>query len=269
MDLRAYAKLGGGTIGEVILLPPSIIKVDPNFNPRLQSDALDQHIREIADSIKADGFDRTQPLAIRYREDGVWLRDGHCRLRAVNLAISEGTEIERLPCLQMRGATEADDSYIVLTTQKKKPLEPVEYAMMIRRLLRLGQTETEIARRLGKRRDFVEGMLNLAEAPDEVKDSIVNYGLSATSAMKFVRADGAEDTLDRAAEAATARGSKKVKPRDIATATNARHHDIAAIARTLACEWLDCPPVSIPDPLRSALNQLADAFPQLRRRAAA
>lgn len=242
MRLKDFVKANGGTIGETLWLPPDLIEIEPGFNPRERTPELDAHIREIADSILADGYDTTQHLIVKYTGERVLVRDGHCRLEAVRLAISEGATVARLPLDPMPGASnEIDDSYLVLSTQTKKPLTPLEYAAQVRRLIRQGQTEAEIARRLGQPLAKLRRAIELAEAPAEVRQLVRDERISPSEAVNVVRRNGvsAGAVMDRAAQHARSEGRERIRPRDVAAVERPRTEPVSlcSLVVTALREW--------------------------------
>src|ERR1700677_1218138 len=87
-----YIKASGGRhSGDLFDIAVAQIEVEEGFNPREETDPdVILHVREIANSILSGGFDRDETLKIRYVGGHVYVRDGHCRLWATRLAISEG-----------------------------------------------------------------------------------------------------------------------------------------------------------------------------------
>ena len=218
MRLKQYAAQNGGSLNELVSLPPSLIQVEPGFNPRIEDDRWRQHVREIADSIKANGYDQTQILVVKWSGEHVFVRDGHCRLAAIALAVSEGAVVERVPVQPLpRGSDEIDEAYQVLTTQTKLPLAPLEFAAQLKKLLARGQKISEIASRLGRSREIVERALLLAEAPAEVRDAVTQHAISSTEAVKVLRNHGerAGPVITAAREAARESGKTRVTAKTI------------------------------------------------------
>ena len=264
MRLKDFVKQSGGTIGETLWLPPAAFEVEPDFNPRERTPELEAHIREIANSILADGFDPTQHLVVRYTGERVLVRDGRCRLEAIALANKERPGcVVRVPLDPMPGnSNELDDAYLVLSTQTKKPLTATEYAAQVRRLLRSGQTEAEVAARLGKKIDALRRLMDLAGAPREIRDAVSRNELSQTEAVNLVRREGerAPEVIAKAREHAAARGSKAVRPRDIDAVTRRPSKpSIKSRAETIGRIWRMTPDKdSFPRDLREALNDLLE-----------
>jgi ParB-like chromosome segregation protein Spo0J len=172
-------------------LPPALIEIDPGFNVRADTPAVRDHILAIAESIKSGGFMQTRPLTVRMQGDRVVVTDGHCRLLAVRLAIAEGCEIQTIPCLpEARGTNEADRALMLLTSNSGLPLTGLEQAEVVKRLLAFGWPESQIASRIGRTRQHVASLLELAEAPHAVREMVRDGAVSPTVAIAAIRQDG-------------------------------------------------------------------------------
>lgn len=268
MRLKQFAAANGGSLNELTSLPPSLIEVEPDFNPRdMDSPEVIAHVRSIADSIKANGYDQNEIMVIRWTGERAFVRDGHCRLAAVALAASEGTATERVPVQPMaRGTNEIDDAYKVLTTQTKLPLTSAGWTIQIKKLIASGQSEHEIAKRLGKPESFVTRLLDLAEAPAEVRTAVANGHVSITEAANVLREHGAEQAgaiLTRATEAAKARGKTRATARDVAAVTRPRTEPISitSLAETAALAWMEWDGTgALPLSVGNAMDALATRF---------
>jgi ParB-like chromosome segregation protein Spo0J len=172
-------------------LAPALIEIDPGFNVRSDTPAVRDHILAIAESIKSGGFMQTRPLTVRMQGDRVVVTDGHCRLLAVRLAIAEGCEIQTIPCLpEARGTNEADRALMLLTSNSGLPLTGLEQAEVVKRLLAFGWPESQIASRIGRTRQHVASLLELAEAPHAVREMVRDGAVSPTVAIAAIRQDG-------------------------------------------------------------------------------
>ena len=193
---------------------PRIIEVENNFNVRNESPELDAHIRMIADSIKAQGFLRTNPLSVVQIDDRVVLRDGHCRLRAVMLAIDEGCEIKSVPCVIIpRQFSQADQTLMLITSNNGMALSIIEKAEVVKRLVSYGWTETEIAIKIGVGEQTITKWLTLAGASTEIKTMVVEGVVAATTAIRAIETNGhkqATETLKAEAKKAKKEGRERV-----------------------------------------------------------
>lgn len=191
MRLKDFVKQSGGTAGNLFNLPVDLLDPNPG-NIRLDRQELRDHIRALADDIKAHGYDRTRPLTIRLVDDRAQVQDGNCRLMAVRVAIAEGAQIVNLPCLpETEGLTEADALVRMATRNTSLPHSPIEYAEIIKRFRSWGWTDSDIARRLQKSRQWLANIMDLAGAPAEVRDAVAAGAVSATQAVKLIRSEGA------------------------------------------------------------------------------
>jgi ParB-like chromosome segregation protein Spo0J len=217
------AKLKDLSLGvtDLLNIPLDALDIDPGFNVRLDTPELADHIATIAESIKASGFLRTRPLTVRLSADQTKavVVDGHCRLAAARLAAASGVEIKSLPCIpEGRGVSVEDRTLMLLTANSGLVLSPLEQATVIKRLLSFGWSESEIGRRIGKTRQHVANLLDLAGAPPQVRELVANGTVSATEAVKTVRREGgpgAVEVLTTAAETARAEGRTKVTGKHI------------------------------------------------------
>ena len=222
--------MAGGSIQKIaagrkdlFLLDPMIIMEDPGWNVRVESEGLKQHIRELADSIKEIGVQ--QPLTVFMVGGSPVVTDGHCRLLAVKLAISEGAEIKSIPVRnEERHSNEADRVLSMLTRNNGRPLSIPEQAEVVKRLLQFNWKEADISKKTGSSRQHVGNLIIYMSSSIEIQ-SMVNRGeVSATMAVEQIKqdGDGAEKTLKAAVKTANNQGRKKAtkkhvdsKPKDI------------------------------------------------------
>jgi ParB family transcriptional regulator, chromosome partitioning protein len=207
----------------------SEIHVMPGFNAREDNEETKAHIRKLADSMKAEGFYPHAALAGYVRkekvaviEDGkevmvdvdkIYITDGHCRLKAALLAVSEGAEIERLPVVPAAGGVSLEDLTVALVkTNGGKPLAPYEVGVVCKRLSRFGWDAEQIAKRLDFGVAYVEGLLLLVASPANVRDMVRNGIVSAANAIAALKAHGdkAYEHLSAAMERAKSTGATKV-----------------------------------------------------------
>ena len=199
------------------------ILVIDGFNVRDQDDEYRAHIRMLADSIKANGFFAHKPLVGYIERQGdkslIRLTDGHSRLEAVKLAISEGFAIEKLPFVPHPSGTSMEDLIVGLATDNAgKPLKPMELARVCKRLAGFGLDNAEIARRLSITGSYVTQLMILLSAPKQVRDMVSAGEVSASTAIATVREHGekAVETLEAAQAVAKSSGKTKVTAKMLA-----------------------------------------------------
>lgn len=195
---------------DLYMLDPLLIQEEPGWNVRLEGPDLDAHIRLLADSIKQIGVQ--EPLTVYMRDNTPVLTNGHCRLAAVKLAISEGAEIKAVPVrTEERYANEADRVLSLITRNSGKPLAALEQAEVVKRLMGFGWSEQEIVKKTGFSTTHLDNLMKLSAAPVAVTELVKNGKVSARLAMDTLRSDGdqAAETLRTAVETAEQSGKSR------------------------------------------------------------
>ena len=129
--------------------------------PRHEFDA--NALQELADTIRERGV--RQPISVRpnLQRSGRWILNfGARRLRAARLA-----GLTQIPAFI---DTTADDYDQVIENEQREGLRPLELAMFVQKRLARGDNQTEIARRLGKSRQWVTLATAMIEPPDWLLD---------------------------------------------------------------------------------------------------
>jgi ParB-like chromosome segregation protein Spo0J len=196
---------------DVFKLNPALIQEEPGWNVRVEGPELDAHIRGLANSIKEIGVQ--QSLTVYMKGEIPVLTDGHLRLCAVRLAISEGAEIKTVPVqVEARYCNEADRVLSLLTRNSGKPLTPLEQAEVVKRLLGFGWVRGQITARTGMSSTNYDNLLCLGAAPAAVTEMVKNNEVSATTAVKVIKQDGhteGTETLKTAVAKANQEGKTK------------------------------------------------------------
>ena len=155
----------------------SIDDVRPNpYQPRKTFD--EGRLRELADSIRQHGV--FTPILVKRSLGGYELIAGERRLRACRLA-----GIKKIPAIEM----EFDDQQMVeialLENIQREDLNAIEEAKAYEKLIqKVGYTQEELARRIGKSREHVANMMRLLKLPARLQQHVTAHELS----MGHVRA---------------------------------------------------------------------------------
>ncbi len=155
-DLVALDAPAPHTSGTPLLVDLDAIDEDPD-QPRREFD--EGSLQELADTIRARGV--RQPVSVRpsMSPSGRWvLNFGARRLRAARLA-----GLQQIPVFV---DTTADRYDQVIENEQREGLRPLELAMFVQKRLQLGESQSEIARQLGKSRQWVAQATALIDAPD-------------------------------------------------------------------------------------------------------
>ena len=155
-DLAALDAPSLSASGQPLLLPVAHIDEDPE-QPRREFDA--NALQELAQTIQERGV--RQPISVRpnLQQAGRWtLNFGARRLRASRLA-----GLEKIPAFI---DTTADSYDQVIENEQRLGLRPLELALFVQKRLALGDKQADIAKNLGKSRQWVTLATALIEAPD-------------------------------------------------------------------------------------------------------
>ena len=159
LQLEGYALLpdeDAPAAGAPLQIAIEAIDEDPE-QPRQEFDA--GALEELAATIRERGV--RQPISVRPHpeEPGRWMLNfGARRLRASKLA-----ERSHVPAF----VDHAVDGYDqVIENEQRQGLRPLELALFVQKRLALGENQAEVARRLGKSRQYVTMATALIDAPD-------------------------------------------------------------------------------------------------------
>ena len=137
-------------------IPLDAIDEDPE-QPRQEFD--DESLAELAETIKARGV--RQPVSVRPHPTypGRWMLNfGARRLRASRLA-----GLPDIPAFVDNTANSVDQ---FIENEQRKGLTPLEIALFVQRAMNRGETQADIARTIGKSRQYVTLATALIDPPD-------------------------------------------------------------------------------------------------------
>lgn len=216
-NVKGAMKEASATSRDLWFVAPDELHVMPNFNVRIKSQAYEDGIRELADSMKTEGFYPYRPLGVMVMRtnstEQIVVTDGHRRLEAARLAISEGAPIEQIPVVMSPKGTSMEDLTVALAQANTGvPLSTYELALVCGRLAKFNLEPKEIARRLSKSGTYVEKLLKLVAAPRALRVLVEQQTVSATQAIEAIEeyGDQALAKLQAAIQTATAAGKARV-----------------------------------------------------------
>jgi ParB family transcriptional regulator, chromosome partitioning protein len=160
-DLAALDAPAMHANGQPLMLAADAIDEDPE-QPRHEFDS--NALNELADTIRERGV--RQPISVRpnLQQAGRWvLNFGARRLRASKLA-----GLKEIPAFI---DTTADSYDQLIENEQREGLKPLELALFVQKRLAMGDNQAEIAKRLGKSRQWVTLTTALIEAPDWLLDA--------------------------------------------------------------------------------------------------
>ena len=197
---------------------PDKLRIINGFNPRVQNEAYQQHVRQLADSMLDVGFMPDQPLggysAKENGEDLVYLYSGHSRLAAVKIAIKEGAPIQHVPVVVSSAGMSMEDLTIALIRGNTgRQLSYYESAVVCQRLQKFGYHLDKIAEHTGFAVGVVRNRLTLMSAPMKLKTMVANEEISPTLALEMFSEYGDQvlAKLDEAVATAKENGKDKIR----------------------------------------------------------
>jgi ParB family chromosome partitioning protein len=154
-----------------------VSKIRPNpYQPRRTFD--EAKLQELAESIKTHGV--FTPILVKNAIQGYELIAGERRLRAAKLA-----NLKKIPAVVVEFDDQQMMEIALLENIQREDLNAIEEALGYEKLIaRLGYTQEELAKRIGKSREHVANMLRLLKLPKTVQQHVVDGKLS----MGHVRA---------------------------------------------------------------------------------
>ncbi|MAD35225.1 MAG: hypothetical protein CMO30_09610 [Tistrella sp.] len=185
---------------DLLYIDPTKINIKPGWNVRADTEDLRDHIEKLAESIREVGV--RVPLTIAMEDGKAYITDGHCRYAACMLLIQRGFEdLKAVPVIvEDRYASEGDRVASMIVRNSGKPLTPIEKAEVYKRLHNLGWEPVQIAAKCTVSLSHVLQLLELSAAPEAVKQLVTAKQVSATEAVKAVKAygSGATEELQKA-----------------------------------------------------------------------
>lgn len=177
-------------------------------------------VREIEDTIELNGrifsknvrsdYGDIPLLAKQIQENGVlmpckgfkkngitYLTDGHRRFKACSLILEETGEVTFMPFILENGITEEKRIMEMILCNEGKPLNPVEQADAVFRLVDCGMNEEAIRNKTGFSNTYMSNLKMLYHAPEKIKNMVRENVITGTLAMAIMRK---EKNYDKAIE---------------------------------------------------------------------
>lgn len=198
-----------------VMVPVNLIVIDEKLNPREDYG----NIEELMASIAENGI---RNAVKGFQQDGkIYLREGFRRMRAVKLAIEKGFQIDRVPMLlEERAMTEEERTLEFLINNDGKPFTMLEQSEVIRRLLNFGWKVTDIVKKTGKARGYIENLIHLTKVPLKVHNFIKEDKISAHAVIQIIaaskgNAEKVVQDVEAAMQNAKQAGKEKATPKHV------------------------------------------------------
>lgn len=223
MGIRDLAVSRGQTVHN---FRRSQLHIMPGLNARdMKSPENVDRVKDLADKIDAKGF--TSNVTIFIKDNKPYISQGHCRMAAIDLLISDGKwdeETMLIPALAENSGVGILELYSnQFTSNDSKQLAPREAAFNIMRIMNLlGQDRDRTAAQICRSRSYVDQMLKFNEdASPEVHAAVEAGKISQSQAASILRKEGSKqgsETIKKVVATAEASGKKKATKRDVEAA---------------------------------------------------
>lgn len=203
---------------EINKVDPRLLVITDGWNTRDESEALNEHIDQLAQSIAEIGV--RKPIEVKLENGKLIVKDGHCRTRATMRAIDHyKADIKTVPVISVdRYASDEDLILNQVVSNSGKPLTNMEEAKVYKKLLDFGWNQSDIAKKVGKTPGRISQILDLLTMPNSVQAAVISGAVSASLAQQTVKSaetpQQAAQSLQDAVNKAAAQG-RKVKRDDI------------------------------------------------------
>lgn len=199
---------------EIIMISVDRIKPSP-FQSRRKFDQ--RSLNELVESIKSKGI--IEPIIVRFGKNGDYeLVCGERRWRASKLA-----GLEKIPAIVKNLNDQEAFEISLIENIQREDLTPIEFALAFDKLIKMGYSHEDIAKKVGKSRSWVTNMLRILKLPEYVK-KLIDEGKISLGHAKVLCSVEDEDTISELVESITKDGIsvreveeilKKKKQRDL------------------------------------------------------
>lgn len=168
---------------EVVEIPIEKLRVNP-YQPRKTFN--EESLRELAESIKEHGV--IQPIIVKKSFKDYEIVAGERRFRASKIAGKT-----TIPCIVRDFTDEQMMEIAVLENLQREDLNAIEEASAYANLMeKLGLTQEQLSKKVGKSRSYITNMLGLLTLPEEVKDLVKMGKLSSSHARTLSKLEDKE-----------------------------------------------------------------------------
>ncbi len=166
----------------------SINDIVPNrFQPRQIFG--EKELNELADSIKQHGI--IQPLILRPLGDKYEIIAGERRYRAAIIA-----GLYSVPSIIVDKDDDESAEIAIIENIQRKDLTPIEEAKSYKKLLNLGLTQDEIAKKLGVTQPTIANKLRLLNLTEEVQNALLHNKISERHARALLKLESPQEQVD-------------------------------------------------------------------------
>lgn len=173
-------------VSDTISIPVNEIKANP-YQPRKEFD--ETKLKELSESIKTHGV--FTPILVKRAVKGYELIAGERRLRASKLA-----QLQEIPAIIVDFNDQQMMEVALLENIQREDLNVIEEAHAYTKMLdKLGYTQEELAKRIGKSREHVTNTLRLLKLPTKIQEYVMSKQLTMGHVRSLLSLDNEEDMV--------------------------------------------------------------------------
>lgn len=171
---------------EIVELPIAELRVNP-YQPRKTFE--EEPLKELAASIKEHGV--FQPIIVKKSIKGYDIIAGERRVRASKLA-----GLTKIPAIIRNFTDEQMMEIALLENLQRENLNAIEEALAYHSMLeKLGLTQDELARKVGKSRSHITNILGLLRLPNQVQEMVSSGKISMSHARVLSKLENEEQIV--------------------------------------------------------------------------
>ncbi|NVP00670.1 hypothetical protein HWA77_10650 [Photobacterium damselae subsp. damselae] len=198
----------------------NLLYVEDGFNVReLDEEQVNSFCHSYTNGLFVPALD-VEPVTVN-DEIRFKVIDGHHRYAGAKKAISKGAEIKTLPVVEFSG-NDSDKLFHMITSSQGRSLSMLERAYAYQRLINQGNSNKEIASRLGVPAATISNALTLLKADKQVLNHVKLGDISASRVVNLIREHA---TIDDAAKIMNAEINLKLANQNIANTEASNDED--------------------------------------------
>lgn len=171
---------------EIVELPLAELRANP-YQPRKTFEI--EPLKELASSIKEHGV--FQPIIVKKSIKGYDIIAGERRVRASKLA-----GLTKIPAIIRNFTDEQMMEIALLENLQRENLNAIEEALAYHSMLeKLGLTQDELSKKVGKSRTHITNILGLLRLPNQVQEMVSNGKISMSHARVLSKLENEEQIL--------------------------------------------------------------------------
>ena len=177
---------------QIIEISPKALFIESGFNPReavigelcYEQEPVKSTIVSIKQAYKEGR--RVDLIKVVKKDSNYVVRQGHCRYRALSLALAEGADIQLISVVVMNYKNKSEEYLENLDGNRNNGLNPVALAYALAEALKLGSTVESLAMRYQRSSTAIRNQLKILDMPLELQRLISLNLIKKTLAIEIM-----------------------------------------------------------------------------------